>query len=160
MLSLNLVRDYFTSYCTLGRIVDMQTGRGWDTMERPWIPTSLSVGGVKGYSCVGLGEYRLERYSSDANPNGYALSNPALDVYVTEMSVPPAKRGIARTRALIQAANWAGEIRGGAALGKERAKGPDGLWQVKYSRDALNELRNLLSRSVEVSLSITSGTNA
>lgn len=156
MTYLNLVRNYFTTYCTLGTLTEPQTGKTWDTMERPWIPSSLTVAGVKGYSCVGLGTYRLERYSSDAHPNVYALSNPALDVCITETEVPPTKIGIARTRVLIHPANWASELRGCVAPGKSRVRGPGNLWMVTRSRDAMNEVRNAIARSVDITLSVTS----
>lgn len=157
MARLNLIRDYFTSYCTLGRLVDPVTGKGWDTMERPWVPASGTASGVKGYSCIGLGEYKLQRYSSDAHPNVLAVSNPGLDVYVTEMQVPPEKRGVARTRVLVHPANWASELRGCIAPGKTRAKDADGIWMVTHSRDAMNEVRNLLLRALDITLDISSG---
>jgi len=158
MITLQLNRDYFTSYCTLGQLSDPVTGKTWQSIERPWVPSSDTVAGTKGASCIGLGTYRLTRYSSDAHQNVYAVSAPMLDVYVTEAEVPPAKQNIARTRVLIHPANWASELRGCVAPGKERAKGPDGLWMVKASRDAMNEVRNLLSRSVDLQLVVSSGT--
>ena len=155
MIQLLLNRDLTTSYCTLGQLsVDDRT---WPTIERPWVPTSLSMCGTKGASCIPLGEYRVTKYSSDAHPNVFALSAPRLGVYVTESEVPPSLQGIARTRVLIHPANWASELRGCVAPGKNRLKGTDGLWMVKASRDAMNEIRNALSRSVDVSLSVTSG---
>ncbi|MEY4943051.1 MAG: hypothetical protein RL254_1232 [Planctomycetota bacterium] len=157
MISLTLNRDYFTSYCILGRLADPQSGRSWDTIERPWVPTSLGVCGVKGLSCIGLGTYRVSRYSSDAHPSVYAISNPGLDVCVTEQEVAPTKHHITRTRVLIHPANWASELRGCIAPGKSRARGPGGIWMVERSRDAMNEIRNLLSKSAELTLSISSG---
>ena len=157
MITLHLNRDYATSYCTLGQLSDSLTGRTWQTVERPWIPSSFTVAGAKGQSCIGLGEYRITRYSSDAHQNVFALSAPRLDVYVTEGEVPPSKQGAARTRVLIHPANWASELRGCVAPGKERAKGQDGLWMVRQSRDAMNEIRNILSKSVDALLIITSG---
>lgn len=157
MTALQLNRDYATSYCTLGRLTDPMTGRNWQTIERPWVPSSGVPCGAKGASCIPLGTYRVERYSSDAHPNVYALSAPALWVCVMESQVPPTQQGLARTRVLIHPANWASELRGCIAPGKERAKGADGLWMMQRSRDAMNEIRNVLGRSVEISLTITSG---
>jgi hypothetical protein len=155
MLILN--RDYFTTYAILGRLTEPQSGRGWDTIERPWIPTSYGPCGMKGLSCLPLGDYRVERYNSDAHPSVYALSAPALGVFVTEQQVPPSQAAFARTRTLIHPANWASELRGCVAPGKTRARGPGGIWQVTQSRDAMNEIRNVLGRSAEITLSITSG---
>lgn len=155
-MKLILNRDYVTTYCTLGRLIDPQSGRGWDTVERPWVPTPAAPCGVKGASCLPLGDYRVERYTSDAHPNVYAVSAPALWVYVTEQQVPPAQALLARTRTLIHPANLASELRGCIAPGKQRVKF-DGLWGVSRSRDAMNELRNLLGRVAEITLSITSG---
>lgn len=157
MIHLQLNRDYFTSYCTLGYLQDPVTGRKWATIERPWLPTPEAVCGMKGLSCIPLGEYRVMRYSSDAFPNVYALSSPTLDVYCTEAEVLPSKRGIARTRCLIHPANWASELRGCIAPGKDRMRGRDGLWMVVRSRDAVNEIRNLLGNALDVRLTISSG---
>ena len=157
MIHLQLNRDYFTSYCTLGYLQDPVTGRKWATIERPWVPSSYTPAGVKGASCIPLGEYRVMRYSSDAHPNVYALSAPNLDVYATEADVLPAKREYSRTRCLIHPANWAHELRGCIAPGKDRFKGPTGFWQVRYSRDAINEIRNLLGSALDVRLTISSG---
>jgi hypothetical protein len=154
---LNLNRNYATSYCTLGQLSEPVSGRKWDTIERPWVPSPIAVCGEKGASCIPLGQYRVERYSSDAHPNVFALSSPGLGVCVTEQEVPAAQQGIFRTRCLIHPANWASELRGCVAPGKERVKGPGGLWMVQRSRDAMNEIRNLLGRSIEITLVITSG---
>jgi Family of unknown function (DUF5675) len=155
MILLTLNRDYFTSYCTLGHLSDPM-GRRWPTIERPWIPNSYSCG-EKGKSCVGLGEYKLRRYTSDAFTSVYALSAPALGVCVTEQEVPPHGKEWFRTRVLIHPANWASELRGCIAPGKVRAKGADGLWMVQRSRDAINEIRNVLGQSIDLVLNITSG---
>lgn len=155
MIQILLNRDYATSYCTLGQL--SCEGRNWSTIERPWVPSSSSICGEKGRSCIPLGEYRVTKYNSDAHPNVFALSAPKLGVYVTESEVPPSLGLTARTRVLIHPANWASELRGCVAPGKTRAKGPDGLWMVRASRDAMNEIRNALSRSVDVSLLVTSG---
>jgi hypothetical protein len=157
MIQLNLTRDYFLPYAILGRITDPQSGKAWDTIERPWVPSSIYIAGTKGQSCIPLGEYRVTRYSSDAHPGVFAISNPALGVYVQESQVPSAQRGIARTNVLIHPANWASELRGCIAPGKKRSQGPDGYWMVQQSRDAFNELKNVVMRSFDVTLVVTSG---
>jgi hypothetical protein len=157
MIQLQLNRDYFLPYAILGRLVEPQSGRSWDTIERPWVPSSVYTYGVKGQSCIPLGEYRIARYSSDAHPGVFSLSNPTLGVYVQDSQVPAAVRGIARTNVLIHPANWASELRGCVAPGKKRAQGPDGYWMVQRSRDAFNELKNTLARSFDAVLVVTSG---
>src|SRR5690349_3586727 len=137
MINLQLNRDYFTSYCIMGRLTEPQSGRGWDTIERPWVPSSNAPCGTKGVSCIPLGEYRVERYSSDAHPGVFSVSAPSLAVYVNEWDAPASLRGIARTNTLIHPANWASELRGCVAPGKERLKGQGGLWQITRSRDAM-----------------------
>ena len=157
MIQLQLNRDRFLPYAILGRLSDPQSGRAWDTIERPWVPSSIYLAGTKGQSCIPLGEYRVTKYTSDAHPGVFSLSNPMLGVYVQESQVPVAQRGIARTNVLIHPANWASELRGCIAHGKTRAMGQDGYWMVQRSRDAFNELKNALSKSFDAVLIVTSG---
>ena len=156
MIQLQLNRDYFTSYCTLGYLSE-PGGRKWPTIERPWVSCESSSCGEKGQSCIPLGDYRVLRYSSDAHPSVYALSAPMLGVYISDAEVPGPLRGFARTNCLIHPANWASELRGCVAPGKERVKGPDSYWMVKSSRDAINEIRNILGAAADVRLVISSG---
>jgi Family of unknown function (DUF5675) len=158
MIQLTLNRDFFTSYCTLGYLSE-PGGRKWPTIERPWVPNSgdTVLCGEKGQSCIPTGDYRVLRYSSDAHPNVYALSAPMLGVYVSDAECPNPQRGIARTNCLIHPANWASELRGCVAPGKNRVKGPDGYWMVQQSRDAINEVRNILGAAADVRLTISSG---
>lgn len=150
-LELELHRDYRDAGCTLGTIDSF--GRRLQTMERPWVPSADSVAGTKGVSCVAPGRYRLERHSSDAHQNVWALVNPSLDVYHFESEVPRERRGKARTAVLIHSANWAEELRGCIAPGKERVR-QGGVWMVQRSRDALNEFRNILAGKIDVWLTI------
>lgn len=150
-LELELFRDYRDQGCTLGSIDSF--GRRLQTMERPWVPSPGSVAGTKGVSCVAPGRYKLVRHNSEAHPNVWALVNAMLDVYHFESEVPPERRGRARTAVLIHSANWAEELRGCIAPGKDRVR--DGLaWKVERSRDALNEFRNILSGKLDVWLTI------
>lgn len=158
MIQLTLNRDYFTSYCILG-VLSEPGGRKWFTVEKPWVASSGHLCGDKGQSCVPLGDYKIYPYTSDAHVNVWALSAPMLDVCIGEDDVPPHKRGIARTRCLIHPANWASELRGCIAPGKERAK-ENGTWMVKRSRDAINELRGILNGNMDIRLSISSGGSA
>lgn len=157
-MELELFRDYRDSSCTLGTIEAF--GKKLHTMERPWVPSTQSVAGTKGVSCVAPGRYRLERHDSEAHPNVVALVNAALDVYHWEEQVPVARRGMARTVVLIHAANYADELRGCIAPGLLRAKVParsgvgPPVWMVQKSRDALNQFRNIIQGKIDVWLTI------
>lgn len=149
---IELVRDLSTHYCTLGRL--MFAGRTLFTIERPWVPDPRSRGGQKGVSCVPVGDYRLNRHNTDAFPKVWALVNPMLDVYHQPWEVPPGKELISRTACLIHAANWAHELRGCIAPGKQLLKDPQGRWMVTRSRDAVNELRTVIGNLVDLKLTI------
>jgi len=150
---LELARESHAPGCTLGWLT--VAGRKYPTIERLWVPATDTPAGRKGVSCVPLGTYKLERHNSDAHPRVWALVNPMLDVYHFEHEVPAAKRGIARTTCLIHAANWASELRGCIAPGKERVRDRSGLWRVERSRDAVNEIRSLVGASFDLSIEIT-----
>jgi hypothetical protein len=147
-MELVLNRDYRDDRCTIGTIEAF--GRRLQTMERPWVPSAKSVA---------PGKYKLERHSSEAHKDVWALVNKMLDVYHFESEVPPDRRGSARTVVLIHSANWASELRGCIAPGKERvsprAPGSNGSWMVARSRDAMNELRNIVAGKIDVWLTIT-----
>ena len=149
---IELHRDYRDVTCTLG--VMSVFGKRWQTMERPWVPSDKSVAGTKGVSCVSPGKYRLEPHNSEAHREVWALVAPILDVYHFEGDVPMQSRGSARTTVLIHSANYASELRGCIAPGKERRKMPDGSWMVLRSRDALNELRNAIGGAIELWIEI------
>jgi hypothetical protein len=151
-MELILYRDFRDPACTLGTIEAF--GKKLHTMERPWVPSSGSVAGTKGVSCVAPGKYKLERHDSEAHPNVWALVNKMLDVYHFEHEVPIERRGKARTVVLIHAANYASELRGCIAPGLARAKVPKDGWMVQRSRDALNQFRNILAGKIDVWLTI------
>jgi hypothetical protein len=73
--------------------------------------------GRKGVSCIPRGSYRLEKHSSDAHPDTFALTNPDLWVYHWDSEVPPDQKGFARTAVLIHPANYPEELRGCIAPG-------------------------------------------
>lgn len=151
-MDLELVRDFQSGACTLGVLTVM--GRRWHSLERPWVPSDNGgISGKKGVSCVAPGIYKLNRHSSEAFPNVWALTNPMLDVYHWEANVPKDRRGKARTTVLIHPANYVSELRGCIALGKERKK-LNGAWCVLRSRDAINELRSIVGGTLTLNLII------
>jgi hypothetical protein len=147
---ITLTRDYRDNQCTLG--VMAVNGYKWQTLERPWVPSPDNVCGAKGISCVPAGEYRLTGHNSEAHPKVWALVNAKLGVYHWDSDVPPGCV-LARTVVLIHAANYPEELRGCIAVGKERKK--NGRWWIAQSRDALNEVRNAVSASYDLQLTIT-----
>jgi hypothetical protein len=149
---LTLTRDYRDANLTLGTLAI--GANKWQTLERPWVPdaTSTYACGDKGVSCVPVGDYRLEPHNSEAHPKVWALVNPKLGVFHWDADVPPGCNG-ARTAVLIHAANWVEELRGCIAVGKSRLK-TNGRWMVVRSRDALNEVRNVLGTTYELVLTI------
>lgn len=149
---LELSRDFSDATCTLGWLT--VAGRKFTTIERPWVPDPAYPAGLKGQSCVPRGEYRLERHDSDAFPRCWALVAPPLGVYHWPWEVPVQQRAWARTAVLIHAANWASELRGCIAPGKDRVKDRNG-WMVVRSRDALNEVRTLTGSAIDLRLVIT-----
>ncbi len=153
---LELTRDLKAPTCTLGWLG--LSGRKWASIERPWVPnTAGGRGGSKGVSCVPTGEYRLEPHSTEAHPKVWALVNHQLDVYHWDADVPPSRVGLGRTVVLIHVANWASELRGCIAIGKTRAKDGTHGWMIQESRDAVNELRMAIGKTVDLKLVITEG---
>lgn len=149
---LTLQRDLSTPNETLGWL--SCNGRKWPSIERAWVPTPDACCGVKGRSCVPAGLYKLNRHTTDAHPKVWALVSPELWVYHWPWEVPPPRQALARSVCLIHPANWASELRGCIAIGKQRVKEPNGFWKVTESRDAVNELRTLLGNSVDLTLNV------
>jgi hypothetical protein len=150
-MNLFLTRDFRDPTVTLGTL--SVNDYRWQTLERPWIASGLSIAGTKGVSCVPAGIYKLVPHNSESHPKVWALVNPVLQVYHWDQDVPKPMLGIARTTVLIHSANYASELRGCIAPGKERKK--NGVWGVFRSRDALNELRNAMGSSYDLTLTIT-----
>jgi hypothetical protein len=128
-VNLILERDLDDGVCTLGRLfVD---GNHWYTIERPWIPDPLHVGGLAGRSCVPVGVYELVLHDSEAHPETWALVNAVLGVTHYGPS--------ARSAVLIHPANHAYELRGCIAPGMELAH-----QSVLRSRQAFAQLKAAL----------------
>ncbi len=152
-MELTLYRDFEDKTCTLGIITNGV--KNLHTMERPDVPSPLTVAGTKGRGRIAAGRYRLERHNSEAHPNVWALVNHALDIYHWEHEVPVNRKGIARTVVLIHPANVAEELRGCIAPGLTRGRRANGDREVLSSRDAMNQLRNWIGGSLDNWLTIT-----
>jgi hypothetical protein len=111
------------------------------TIERPWIPSTLSKGGTKGVSCVPAGTYKLVRHNTEAHPMTWALVNRDLDVvHLPGESDNPN----ARTAVLIHSANWAHELRGCIAPGMRTVLDEKGRYMVAESRRAMRKIQSIL----------------
>lgn len=144
-------RDQYLPECTLGQIE--VAGRKFSTIEPPWTPHPVGRGGVEYRSCVPEGSYRV---TPCVRPNGektFALSNPELDVYETPFEIPVQRRGIARSLIFLQAADYAHDLHGGIGAGLLRTRGRD-AWLLQSSRDAMNQIRTLVSHTFDLALII------
>lgn len=141
-MRLTLRRNYRSAECTMGELSFTTPAESYlaQTMERPWIPTPLSRGGRKGESCVPAGVYRLERHSSEAHPDTWALVNPELDVLHYEDPMRPNVRALV----LIHVGNYCRESRGCILPGYGRAIDDQGIRMVTQSRRAMVDLKRLL----------------
>jgi hypothetical protein len=149
---LTLKRDYRDPRCTLGTLEAF--GKRVNTLERTWVPaTNGGTAGQKGVSCVPPGRYRLFPHTGDAFKDVWALVNPTLGVYHWDSDVPRDQRGKARTTVLIHPANYVSELRGCIAPGKERRR-IAGDWGVFRSRDAINEIKQWVTGSLDLWLDI------
>jgi hypothetical protein len=101
------------------------------------------------------GEYRLVPHTGDHQKDVWALVNTEFGIYHWPWEVPRGKEAVSRATILIHPANWAAELRGCIAPGLHRAKQQNGRWFVSRSRDAINEMRTLIGKRVDLSLTIT-----
>lgn len=132
--------------------------RKFYTIERNW------EGNRKGKSCVPPGRYSLFFLDSPKyGPNTITLYNPELDVYVYESDIPAAKRGKARSRILMHAANISSQLNGCIAPGRRKGALYSQLQEkmvqaVLDSRNALRDIHDIFSRGTPksgLSLEIT-----
>lgn len=151
-MKLLLRRDFRSDDCTLGVLSFSTPAEDYvaQTMERPWIRMPGARGGLSGKSCVPEGLYQLERHSSEAHPNTWALVNPDLDVLHYE----DRHNGNARCLVLIHVANFSRELRGCIAPGFGRSTDEQGIHMVTKSRLAMAELKRLLPYDENHSLEI------
>lgn len=121
------------------------------TMERPWFPSPMSKGGIKGISCVPPGVYKLVRHDSEAHPRTWALVNEDLDV----IHFPDAKKPNARTAVLLHPGNFSYELRGCLAPGTRACIDSRGLYMVQESRKAMKMIQDRVSWTDEHELVIS-----
>lgn len=138
-------------YCTLGILTVPGSEQVFQSVEKPWVPWSLAECGHPQTSCIGTGVYLLEKRETEARGRHWIISNPALHVYQAPGDVP--LQGCGRSLVLIHAANWAHELLGCIAPGKERQY-MNGEWGVTKSRQAMLELHALLDLDQDLALEI------
>lgn len=153
---LTLTSDHPGQDCTLGILE--AAGRKWHTLELPWIADSKGLGGQPRRSCIPAGEYRVEPRKTEARGDHWIVLNPALDVYGEAEAVPPTRATCGRSLILIQVGNKVSCISDGIAIGKDRER-IKGRWQLTRSRDAMNELKQVLAGKYDITL-IVSRANA
>jgi hypothetical protein len=151
-VNLLLTRDLRETYCTLGVLT--LNDHKLHTIERPWIPNpDGGKSGKRFESCVSDGIYKLEQHASEKYGKVWALINPALDVYHYPGDVPKGREAQCRAACLIHAANWAHEVLGCIAPGRNRIK-LNNEWMVQQSRDAMNVIKTIIGTRLDVTLTI------
>ena len=145
-----LSRFLQTDYCTLGRL--SLGARQWQTIERAW-EAGPGIAGKVGRSRIPAGHYRLERHNTEAHPASWALVAPMLGLWHFPWEIP---KGTVegRSAVLIHPANFAHELLGCIAPGKEH-KQVSNRWSVARSRDAMNEINQMLKGVFEVSVDVS-----
>ena len=105
------------------------------TVERPWLPSPDSLGGVGFQSCVPDGLYALVPFNSPKHPDCFALSCPELDVHVDQH--PTGRYAI-----LIHSANHVDQVVGCIAPGL--STDDESVW---HSRAAMDRIRQALDNT-------------
>jgi hypothetical protein len=152
---LTLNSDLHSLDCSLG-ILEAE-GRKWHTLELPWVPDpNGGQGGQPHRSCIPSGVYRVEPRRTEARGEHWMVTNPTLDVYGEAEAVPRLKAICARSLVLIQVGTKVSCLGDGIAIGKSRER-VNGRWQLTRSKDAMNELKQILSGRYEISLVVCRG---
>jgi hypothetical protein len=140
-VKLTLRREPSHPDCTLGMLECEEVGLSLVTIERPWIPSPTTKGGLKGKSCVPAGTYHLVKHNSPKHPYTWALVNHDLDVVHFEGDdIDPDED---RATCLIHAANYADELLGCIAPGTHMAKNGD-RFMAASSRRAMDIIKDKL----------------
>lgn len=130
-MNLFLRRDYSGPDCSLGVLT--VNGLTLQTLELPWVADPTCKGGHPDKSCVPAATYLLALHDSADHPKSFALVNSSLSVYHDPADVPSGIVG--RTDILIHTANWAAQLAGCCAVGRERGFVAE-RWMITQSDDA------------------------
>lgn len=128
--------------CTLGLLLIPEVSLTLCTIEPPWIPSTTNSGGLKGKSCVPVGEYKLELHESKKHGKTWALVNHDLDVlhYEGDDHDPDEDRATA----LFHVANYARQLQACIAPGFSHTVSPNGEYMVTSSGKAMDKIRSLV----------------
>jgi len=127
-------------------------GRRFPTLERP--PAAAD----KHDACLPAGTYRLLSMTRASGERCFALASASLNVYMLPSEVPPTRVTDARSAVFLAAGFTLDDLIGGhIAPGKERAKS-NGMWTLKGTRDAMNEIRTLVGTRFDLTLIIEDAT--
>lgn len=143
-----LTRFAYLADCTLGWL--QHAGLKLATIERPWLPNPLGLGGTPRQSCIPDGNYTVEPFTGARFTDVFRLSNPILGVYRDQV---PAGQPWGRRDILIHSGNFVDDVIGCIAVGTSHAI-TNGRHQVMLSRDALLALREALDTSPADTLTI------
>lgn len=147
--TIELVRHAYLPDVTLGRLKvgDIE----FCTLEEGWRKDPDGPGGQRRSgslveSCIPDGVYNLRPHTSQRYPDGvWALVNPNLGVYYQPTEIP-AGQAWGRSAVLIHSGNHTDHIEGCVLVGRRHAY-LDGRHQVLESRNALEQLRQLLGQA-------------
>lgn len=151
---LTLRRDTATPEAVLGIL--MVADKRLHTIERPWVPHPDCPAGAPYVSCVPAGVYRVEPFKMPSGEKAYVISNPIAGVHALPFQIPKPQRDKLRSRVTIRAANYAFEAVDAIGIGKDRTKTSVG-WKVERSLDAMNELRTVIDKALDLTLVIEEG---
>lgn len=148
-MQLTLTRDTYTANETLGTLIVAMVV--YQTIERPWVAgdSPSETAGEPGKSCVPEGLYELVPHNSVKHPHVFALVNH-------ELGVAHEPTPGMRSEVLIHPANWARELEGCIAPGRERVQDGD-VWMVTKSREALRVIMANLPWRIGHTLEIIRG---
>ena len=119
------------------------------TIEQPWTPNFNGAPGGKPFeSCVPDGMYRLASFVRPKNKrNTFILWNPKLGVHRWPQDHV---HGSGRDLCLIHRANWARQVQGCIAPGKERRPMRDKKSESKYPAQAVIQSGLAMNKIVEL----------
>lgn len=117
--------------------------------------------------CLPPGVYRVRQHSTPSGEQCFALVSPQLGVYQHPYEIPPTRKAVARSRALIRAGEYYWDAYGGIILGKSRVldtvRGFDcnlRTWKMTETKSAMNELRTLIGIKFDIELTIVGSMEA
>lgn len=151
-MMLTLRRDTTAPDATLG-VLEVN-GKRLFTIEPPWVPHPCGgPAGAPFVSRVPAGIYRMEPFKMPSGEKAYVISNPIAGVHQLPFQIPKTQRDLLRSRITLRAANYAFEAVDAIGVGMQRTKTPNG-WKLERSLDAMNIVRTVIDKSLDLTLVI------